>query len=277
MTNPDNDSLGTIETVLEQAEPHRPSWEKDRSDGKTLKEVAADLRKNMDLAGRAFNGEVTGFAHGASDLADRITKNLTILGKGLEHAGQIPGLGAEFLQDVHRFKEKMANYGKDLMQRAPQDIWAGYGMRAHTANAESKMANLGNTIDLVAIEKNLSGSRVVTPELKHAAGLSLLERGELPLGIHRELGAGDPKAVSGLIKAFIDEEQERKIMGIPVGTRSQRYAVVDNGDDFYKLAVTREYAHAKLGDFMGGMRAPGKPSLSSTGLCPQEQQHGLGR
>lgn len=278
MTNPDNDSLGKIEAALEQVEPRRPSWEKDQSDGRTLKEVAADLRKNMDLAGRAFNGEVTGFAHGASDLADRITKNLTIIGKGLEHAGQIPGLGAEFLQDVHHFKEKMVQYGKDLSQRVPQDIWAGYGMRAHTANAEARMANLGNTMNLVAIEKNLSGSRVVTPELKHAAGLSLLERGELPQGIHRELGAGDPKAVSGPIKAFINEEQGRKILGIPAGTRQQRYAVVDNGDDFYKVAVTKEYSHAQLGDSMGGMRAPGKPALSSTGLCPQpEQQHGIGR
>jgi hypothetical protein len=277
MTNPISEDLSNIEAVADQLEMHRTSWEKRHGDEKTLKAVVADLQKDLDLAESVFNGSITGYAHGAAALADRITKEVKALGKGLEHAGKIPGLRESFLQDVRQFQADVTQYGKDMAQRVPQDAWEEQHRRGHVSHAELKMAALGDTINITTIEKSLSGSNVVTPELKHAAGLSLLERGELPPGIHRELGTGDPKAVSGPIKIFIDEEQERKIMGIPVGTRSQRYAVVDNGDDFYKVAVTKEYAHAKLGDFMGGMRAPGKPSLSSTGLCPQEQQHELDR
>lgn len=278
MTNPISDDLSNIEAVTGRLEAHRTSWEKRGGDEKTLTEVVADLRKDLDLAENVFNGSATGHAHGAAALADRIAKEITVLSKGLEHAGKIPGLGKDFLRDIHQFKVDVIQYGELMAQRVPQDVWAEAHQKGHVVNARHRMIELGDTINMTAIEKSLSGSKVVTPELKHAAGLSLLEQGELPQGIHRELGVGDPKAVSGPIKAFIDEEHDRKILGIPAGTRQQRYAVVDNGDDFYKVAVTKEYGHAKLGDFMGGMRAPGKPALSSTGLCQkQERQHGIGR
>ncbi|MBU2766193.1 hypothetical protein HAP94_08285 [Acidithiobacillus ferrivorans] len=255
-------------------------WEQRDGGGKTLKEVVADLRKDIDLSEKVFNGDVTGFAHGANDLADRITKNLTTIGKGLEHAGKIPELDESFLQHVHKFKSGVAQYGKDMAQRVPRDAWAEPQHRGYVVNAEDKMAKLGDAINIniTAIEKGLSGSKVVTPELKHAAGLSLLRRGELPNGIHRELGDGDPKAVSGLIQAFIEEERDRKIpgitaaTGITAGTISQKYAVIDDGEKsgFYKVAVQKVHASAQIGDFMGGMRKPGKPELSSSSLTPQQ-------
>jgi hypothetical protein len=286
MTNPNSNEVGNagdsvaksldnIEAVADTLEAHRMPWEEHDGGGKTLKEVVADLRKDLDLAEAVFNGEATGFAHGANDLAGRITKEVAALAKGLEHAGGIPGLGESFLQDVHQFKSDVAQYGKDMAQRVPRDAWAEPQHRGYVANAEDKMAKLGDAINITAIEKGLSGSKVVTPELKHAAGLSLLKQGELPNGIHRELGDGDPKAVSGRIQAFIEGERDRKIVGSLLdpllGPKQQRYAVIDDGVErgFYKVALRKDHANAQLGDFMGGMRKPGEPELTSSTLTPK--------
>lgn len=269
-----NEDMDKVEAIADQVEGHRLPWEK--MDGnKTLKEVIADLREHLDRAEGVFDGSVTGYAHAAATVADHMSNSVKILAKGLTHADKIPGLGVDFLQDVRQFQSDLAQYGKDMALKVPQDVWSPLHQRASVSHATHKMAELGSLIDVTAIEKSLSGSKVVDPKLSYASGLSLLNKGIIPPSVHREMGLGDPKAVSGDIKALVDEKHERKVVGSLfdsiIGPKEQRYAIIGDSAEkrLFKVALSKGHQDAKIGDYLGGMRKPGSSELVSSSWSPK--------
>ena len=266
-----------LKESLENLEKHFAVSEKDtpwvNGYKQDMSETFAKLREDLSHAEVTFTGNVEDTAYVAANYADRISEEVKTLAKGLSHADKMEGAGVDFLKDVQRFQRELDLYGKNMAKKVPQDIWAESHKRGSVVRAEAVMRDLGEMIDVKAVALGLSGSPVVSPDLRHAAGNYLLDRGELPKGIHREMGADDPKAVSGRIKAFIDKNEERKVLGVSIGVKHHRYAIIDNGvgSGFYKVALSKEHLQAERGDFLGGMRKPGATEFSSTALTPKNE------